>query len=271
MSKKVLEEHKTKKSNGQKTSIKGEKKKKIAKKADEQKISLKGEKKKKIVKKTGEQKTSVKGEKKKKIAEKAGEQKTSIKGEKKKKIAEKAKDLQTPSEKSASNKNKKLSKSNQIKKSLNQKLNKKQNMVVKAKKGTVTRTKSKGFIVKLNHREKELQKLLEQENEERLILKDMEGRTYCAVENCDYPALVENYCRIHFFGLFKFIKKRKQILEQDVLTKSYISLVNKYSESVFEHLFKDLSSDKNFKLAVKKIVGEETDDLEPEEDFSDYT
>ena len=113
--------------------------------------------------------------------------------------------------------------------------------------------------------------MLEQEKEEKLVLKDMEGRTYCTVENCDYPALVENYCRIHFFGLFKFIKKNKLILEKDILTKSYISLANKYSESVFEYLFKDLSSDKNFKMALKKVAEEGTGDLELEDDFSDYT
>ena len=140
---------------------------------------------------------------------------------------------------------------------------------VKKKQNLIAKAKSKSLVAKLNYREKELQKLLDQEKEEKLILKDMEGRTYCLVENCDYPALVEDYCRIHFFGLFKMIKRKKQIIEQDILTKSYRSLVSKYSPAVFEHLFKDISSDKDFKLAIKKFTDEEADDLEAEETFSD--
>ena len=140
---------------------------------------------------------------------------------------------------------------------------------VDAKKKPLKKTSSKSFIPSLKYREKELQKLLEKEREETLIVKDMEGRKYCLVENCDYPAIVEDYCRIHFFGLFKIINKKKEILEQDLLTKGYLSLIKQHSETIFEYLFKDLSSDKNFKLAIKKLVDEEIDDLEVEDPFSD--
>ena len=129
--------------------------------------------------------------------------------------------------------------------------------------------KSKSFSASLSYREKELQKLIEKEKEKKLILKDMKGRNYCVVENCDYPAIVEDHCRIHFFGLFKTIKKKKQILEQDLLKKYYDSLVTKYSSAVFDHLFKDLFSDKNFKVAMKKVLDEETDELNSEEAFSE--
>lgn len=144
----------------------------------------------------------------------------------------------------------------------------KKSPVVKGRSVT-SRSKPRNSMPSLNYRERELKNLLEKEKEEKLILRDMEGRTYCAVENCDYPALVEDYCRIHFFGLFKVIKKKKQILEQDLLSKSYLLLFDKYSESVFEYLFKDLSTDKDFRLAVKRFTDEETDDPEMEEVFSD--
>ncbi len=129
--------------------------------------------------------------------------------------------------------------------------------------------KIRGAVSSLAYCEKELEKLLEKEKEEKLVLKDMKGRTYCVVENCDYPAVVEGYCRIHFFSLFKVIKKRKQIVDQDILTKSYISLSHKHSEAVFEYLLKDLSSDKDFKLALRKFTDEEVSDLSDEESFFD--
>ena len=133
------------------------------------------------------------------------------------------------------------------------------------KQKTTEQFKAKNSTPNLVYREKELKKLLDKEKEEKMILKDMKGRTYCAVDNCDYPAIMEDHCRIHFFGLFKMIKKKKQILEQDLLTKNYQSLINKHSPVVFDHLFKDLSSDKSFKLAMKKFTDEEIDDLETED------
>ena len=122
--------------------------------------------------------------------------------------------------------------------------------------------KSKKLKANLIHREKELQKILEKEKEEKMILKDMQGRTYCQIENCDCSAVVEGYCRIHFFGLYNTIKKKKEILEQDILTKKFSHLVHKHSEEIFEPLFKDLSSDKSFKTALKKISSEDTDDID---------
>ena len=129
--------------------------------------------------------------------------------------------------------------------------------------------KMKSLKALLSHREKELEKILAKEKEEKLILKDMEGRKYCIVENCDYPAIVDDHCRLHFFALFKKIKKKKVILERDLITKSLKELLTAHSESVFEHLFKDLSSDKHFKLAIKKISDEETQDLNAEKNFID--
>ena len=122
--------------------------------------------------------------------------------------------------------------------------------------------KSKKLTIRLQGKEKELQKILEKEREETMILKDMQGRTYCQAENCDYSAVTDGYCRIHFFGLYKVIKKKKGILEQDILTKKISHLAQKYSEEIFEFLFKDLSSDKNFKTVLKKISSEDTEDID---------
>ena len=111
---------------------------------------------------------------------------------------------------------------------------------------------------KLDRFKDELKKLLEKERQDKLILKDMQGRNYCKAEKCDYPAVVEDYCRIHFFALFKIINKKNQILQQDILKKSYTLLINKYSEDLFNYLLKDLSSDKNFKTAIKNFVFSES-------------
>ena len=127
---------------------------------------------------------------------------------------------------------------------------------------------SKYFIASLSYRERELKQLLDQKQEEKMILKDMEGRKYCLFENCDYPAIIDDYCRIHFFGLFKKISRRKAILEQKILEKNYQELARQHSTSFLEFLFKDLSSNKNFKLAVKKIVDENEESLETEDEAS---
>ena len=146
------------------------------------------------------------------------------------------------------------------KKNTTQKITKKQDLKPTTK--IQVGFKSKKLKARLNQREKELQKILEKEKEETMILKDMQGRTYCQIENCDYSAVIDGYCRIHFFGLYKTIKKKKEILEQDILTKRFSYLAQKYSEEIFEPLFKDLSSDKSFKTVLKKISSEDTEDID---------
>ena len=127
---------------------------------------------------------------------------------------------------------------------------------------------SKNEVFSLAHYEKELQKLLDREKEEKHILKDMKGRVYCAIDNCDYPAVVENHCRIHFFGLFRTIQQRKQILEKDLLTKSYALLIKEQTPELFDYLLRDLSSEKNFKLAIRRMSNEPIGPLLDEsEDF----
>lgn len=229
------------------------KKKAVAKKSRLAKGKKKTPKK-KVIKKKKITKASKKSTKKKKLDKKSTKKKTT------KNLAKK------PAKKKATTKPaKKILK--KTKPAIKDKTPTLKKQEIKKSEKPTKQAKAKSFSPSLNYREKELQKLLDKEKEEKLILKDMKGRTYCAVENCDYPAIVEGHCRIHFFGLFKMIKKKNQILEQDLLTKNYQLLINKHSSTVFSYLFKDLSSDKSFRMAIKKITGDEGDDLDSEEAF----
>ena len=105
--------------------------------------------------------------------------------------------------------------------------------------------------------EGQLKKLLDQEKEEKLILKDIEGRKYCIVENCDYPAIIEDHCRQHFFSSFQIIKGKRQILDQNQLEKSFKRLFDKQSFKILKLLLRDLSSERNFKLALLYLSEEE--------------
>jgi len=205
---------------------------------------------------------------KKEVVAKKIQQKKKI--SKKKKINKKG-EKKAPSQKMSIKKIKSLKASakNKTKKAFQKKASKSKQTHLDKKGSPIEKTKTKSPFSSLNHREKELQKLLDKEKKDTLILKDMKGRTYCVIENCDYPAVIEEHCRIHFFGLFKKIKKKKQILEQDLLTKHYDFLIKKYSPGLFDYLFKDFSSDKNFKQAIKKITNEDTEDLESENTFSE--
>ena len=110
---------------------------------------------------------------------------------------------------------------------------------------------------RMNFYEKELEKILNQEKEERRIVKDMEGRRYCVVGNCDFPAIVEDYCRLHYFAHWDYIMERKKLLEERFFEKAISALAEKYSDGALEFLLKDLVSEKNFAAVVKKLLEEE--------------
>ena len=240
-------------------------KKKLAKKNKSKKTleKKKPAKKNKSKKTLAKKKPAKKNKSKKTLAKKKPAKKNkSKKTLEKKQAAKKLKSKKTLEKKQAAKKLK--SKKTLEKKTLTKEVRK---TPIKKNIKEAQKTKNKTQILSLNYREKELLKLLNREKEEASILKDMQGRKYCLVENCDYPAIAEEYCRIHYFGLFKQIYKKKKILEQEILEKSYSSLVKNHSEVVFDYLFKDLSSDKDFKIALKKVLDEDMDDLESEDDF----
>ena len=74
------------------------------------------------------------------------------------------------------------------------------------------------------------------------------------VGNCDFPAIVENYCRIHYFSNWDYIMERKKLLETGFLEQSIASLAK---QPYMGFLLQDLASEKSFSAALKKIQEEE--------------
>ncbi len=118
--------------------------------------------------------------------------------------------------------------------------------------------------VKLAAREKELETILDKEKENKQVLRDIQGRSYCLVESCDFPSVVEGYCRLHYFAGWKVILQRKKLLEENFLEKIFLQFLTKHSGAILEYLFKDLNSDKNFSSVMKKIEDNGDFDIEDE-------
>ena len=107
----------------------------------------------------------------------------------------------------------------------------------------------------LNFLSSELEAILQRK--ETRVLKDQSGQAYCMAEDCDHLAVVDGYCRLHFFAFYERITKKKEILEKDLLTKQFLELIDNHSESVLNFLLKDISSDRHFKIALKKMFLDE--------------
>ena len=102
-----------------------------------------------------------------------------------------------------------------------------------------------------------------QEKKEPPVLKNRLGQRYCMAENCDYTAVVESYCRLHYFAFYERMTKKKEILEKDLFTKQYLELINQHSELVLNFLLKDLSSARSFNIVLKKMyLDEEISEIE---------
>ena len=117
---------------------------------------------------------------------------------------------------------------------------------------------------KLDMAKKDLAAILEEEKEEKLILKDMEGRSYCCVENCGFSAEVEGYCRLHYLGYWEHIIKRNKILKKGILEKLISQLVSNHSPNILNFLLQDLKQEKTFASIVKTLL-EEDEDIESED------
>ena len=215
------------------------KKKVTKKKVTKKKVTKKKVTKKKVVKKKVTKKKVAKKVTKKKVAKKQIVKKKVVKKTPvKKKPATKA--LKKPS-KVASDKIKKVS----VKKTPQKKL----------------KTSRKLELIQT-----ELQQLLSREKEEALVLKDMEGRTYCAVEDCGFPSVVGEYCRLHYIGCWDNIINRNKILEKNLLEKLITELIGKYSEDVLDFLIQDLKQEKTF-LSIMKSLLEDDEEIENEEEL----
>ena len=119
-------------------------------------------------------------------------------------------------------------------------------------------------INKLEIAKKELDEILKREKEEKLILKDMEGRSYCCVEDCGFSAEVEGYCRLHYIGHWEYITKRNKILKSNLIEKFIHELISEYSPGILHYLLQDLKQEKNFNSSVKTLL-EEDEEIESED------
>lgn len=119
-------------------------------------------------------------------------------------------------------------------------------------------------VNKLDLAKKELKIILEREKEEKLILKDMEGRSYCCVEDCGFSAVVEGYCRLHYMGHWEYITKRNKILKNKVLEKFINQMITDHSENILNYLLQDLKQEKIFTAIVKAFL-EEDEEIESED------
>ena len=106
--------------------------------------------------------------------------------------------------------------------------------------------------------EEELKKLFEKTESQ--IVRNRQGQIYCMAENCNNPAVIDGYCRLHYFAFYERIMKKKEILEKDLFTKHFLELSKEYSVSILNFLLKDLSSDRSFEISLKKMYLDE--DLE---------
>ena len=132
-----------------------------------------------------------------------------------------------------------------------------------AQKKTAVQKKSV-TINKLDMAKKELAAILEKEKEEILILKDMEGRSYCCMEDCGFSAEVEGYCRLHYLGHWEHIIKRNKILKKRILENLINQLVSDHSQNILNFLLQDLKQEKTFASTVKALL-EEDEDIESED------
>ena len=136
--------------------------------------------------------------------------------------------------------------------------------VPKTSQKQITTQKKSTLTNKLDMAKKELAAILNREKEEKLVLKDMEGRSYCCVEDCGFSAEVEGYCRLHYLGHWEYIIKRNKILKKGVLEKLINQLVSDHSQSTLNFLLQDLKQEKTFVSTVKTLL-EEDEDIESED------
>ena len=95
------------------------------------------------------------------------------------------------------------------------------------------------------------------------VLKSGTGQVYCMAENCNYIAVIDGYCRLHYFASYERITKKRDILEKDLFTKEFLKLIQEHSDLILNFLLKDLSSDRQFEITLKKMfLDEDINDLE---------
>lgn len=125
---------------------------------------------------------------------------------------------------------------------------------------------SKSEELTVNRVKEELQKIEERKQEKKLILKDMEGRDYCLFEDCDFPAIAGEYCRLHYIGRWDYIRTREKLLKIGFIEKKMEEILKKSSPNCITHFLGDFRSEKNFLTRIKPLL-EDIDNLNEEDLF----
>ncbi len=227
-------------------------------------MALKKKKKKVSAKK--KKKTTVKAAKSLKKNSKAKNQASTASRAGKKKVASKAnlkKQKSKPKEKKV-----KLSKAAGKKTNLKKQVKpseKTKKTVKEVKKSTRSHNAGKRKILELK---KELDNL-SKKNKEAVLIKDAEGRLYCRDEKCDQPAVTDVYCRYHYLALWKYLKTRKKLLNDQFLMNTIQSLIKSFGPGVISFMLYDFKSEKAFELVAKEMnfsTGKEEEGIPSETD-----
>ena len=142
-------------------------------------------------------------------------------------------------------------------------------MLLKPKSVNPTRKKmSKLEEITISWVQEALQKIQARREEKRLIVKDMEGRDYCVFEDCDFPAVSGDYCRLHYIGRWDYIRIREKILKSDFIEKQIQELLKLSSSSCIMYFIGDFRSEKSFLTSIKPFL-EDLDNLDDETLFVD--
>lgn len=110
--------------------------------------------------------------------------------------------------------------------------------------------------IKLNWAEKELQTIEARKLEKSLIFRDTEGRDYCLFEDCDFPAVSGEYCRLHYIGRWNYIKMREKILSSGFIEKTIQQLLKKTVPDCINYIISDFRSEKSFLAGIKPLLEE---------------
>ena len=137
---------------------------------------------------------------------------------------------------------------------------------IKQESGAQQRSRKKSEELTVTRALEELQKMEERRQEKKLILKDMEGRDYCLFEDCDFPAVSGEYCRLHYIGRWDYIRTREKLLETGFIEKKIKEILKKSSPSCITHFIGDFRSEKNFLSHIKPLL-EDIDSLNEEDLF----
>ena len=102
----------------------------------------------------------------------------------------------------------------------------------------------------------ELQRELEylsKRDQNEVLLKDAEGRSYCQDEHCDQPAVTDVYCRYHYLALWKYLQTKKQLSKNRYLFHTIQDIMKALGEEALQFVLRDLKNEKTFEAVTKEM------------------